>query len=230
MRKRKFAVFDIDGTVFRSSLLIELVRALILEKIFPPKIEKEYASAYLKWLERKGSYENYLEKVIKVFYKNIKGVKFDKFIEIANKVVSFHKNRVYRYTRDLIKKLKKRKYYLIAISHSPKILVEKFASSWGFDKVYGQFLEVDKNQRLTGKVLYLELIKNKDKILKKVIEKEKLTLKKSIGVGDTENDIPFLKMVEKPICFNPNKKLYQYAKRKKWLIVVERKDVIFLIK
>ncbi|GAI32477.1 unnamed protein product, partial [marine sediment metagenome] len=34
-----------------------------------------------------------------------------------------------------------------------------------------------------------------------------------VGVGDTESDIAFLKMVEKPICFNPNKKLYQYAKR-----------------
>jgi len=29
-RKRRVAVFDIDGTLFRSSLLIELVEALIL--------------------------------------------------------------------------------------------------------------------------------------------------------------------------------------------------------
>jgi len=54
-----------------------------------------------------------------------------------------------------------------------------------------------------------------------------LTLKGSVGVGDTESDIAFLKMVEKPICFNPNQKLYQYAKRAGWKIVVERKDVIY---
>jgi len=34
-------------------------------------------------------------------------------------------------------------------------------------------------------------------------------------------------MVEKPICFNPNQKLHQYAKRAGWEIVVERKDVIY---
>ena len=49
----------------------------------------------------------------------------------------------------------------------------------------------------------------------------------SIGVGDTESDIPFLEMVAKPVCFNPNQKLYRYAKRMGWKTVVERKDVIY---
>jgi len=34
-------------------------------------------------------------------------------------------------------------------------------------------------------------------------------------------------MVDKPIAFNPNSKLYRYAKRAGWKIVVERKDVIY---
>ncbi len=46
-------------------------------------------------------------------------------------------------------------------------------------------------------------------------------------MGDTETDISFLKMVDNPICFNPNKNLYNYAKKKGWEIVVERKDVIY---
>jgi phosphoserine phosphatase len=76
-------------------------------------------------------------------------------------------------------------------------------------------------------VLYLELISDKAEILKRAVEKEKLTLKGSVGVGDTESDVAFLKMVERPICFNPNQKLYQYAKRAGWEIVVERKDVVY---
>jgi len=71
------------------------------------------------------------------------------------------------------------------------------------------------------------LINDKAKILKRAVEKENLTLKGSVGVGDTESDIAFLKMVEKPICFNPNKKLYIRAKRSGWQIIVERKDVIY---
>ena len=114
----------------------------------------------------------------------------------------------------------------MAISHSPREIVKEFCEQFGFDKVYAIIYETEKG-KFCDKVLYLELIKNKAKIVKRAVEKENLTLKDSIGVGDTESDIPFLKMVEKPICFNPNQKLYQYAKRRGWKIVVERKDVIY---
>ena len=56
-----------------------------------------------------------------------------------------------------------------------------------------------------------------------------MSFKGSIGVGDTESDVAFLKLVERPICFNPNKKLYDYAKRKGWEVVVERKDMIYFL-
>ena len=77
------------------------------------------------------------------------------------------------------------------------------------------------------KVVDEHLILNKAAILKRAVEKEGLTLAHSIGVGDTESDIPFLEMVAQPICFNPNMNLYRYAKRMKWKVVVERKDVVY---
>jgi len=224
---RKVAIFDIDGTVFRSSLLIELTDALVQEGIFNSKVSKLYARNYENWLNRKGPYEEYIEAVIKAFRQNIRGVRYNEFSKIVKKVVAFHGNRIYRYPRDIIKNLKKKNYYLLAISHSPQKAVKEFCKKMGFDKIYGQIYETDKQKRFTGGVLHLELIIDKAKILKRAIEKEKLTLKGSVGVGDTESDIAFLKMVEKPICFNPNQKLYQYAKRVGWKIVVERKDVIY---
>lgn len=227
MIKKRLAIFDIDGTVFRSSLLIELTEALIQAGIFPQKARKLYLRAYENWLNRQGPYEKYINAVIKTFYQNIKGVSDHDFFKIAKKVVAFYKNRVYRYSRNLIGNLKIKNYYLLAISNSPKGIVEEFCKKLGFDRVYGQMLEINKKKRFTGKILYPELIFNKAKILKRAIEKGKLTLKKSIGVGDTESDIPFLKMVEKPICFNPNQRLYRFARKAGWQIVVERKDVIY---
>lgn len=224
---KKVAIFDIDGTIFRSSLLIELTDALIQEGIFSSKVRKLYSQALENWLDRKRPYEEYINAVIKVFRQNIKGVKYQEFSKIAKKVAAFHQNRVYRYTRDFIKKLKKKNYYLLAISHSPQKVVKEFCKKIGFDKVYGQIYETDRQKRFTGKVLHMELISDKAEILRRAIEKERLTLKGSVGVGDTESDIAFLKMVERPICFNPNQKLYQYAKRAGWKIVVERKDVIY---
>jgi len=224
---KKVAIFDIDGTVFRSSLLIELTDALVQEDVFPSRVRKLYTRACENWLNQKGPYKEYIEAVIKAFNQNIKGVQYNEFSKIAKKVVAFHKNRIYRYSRDIVRNLKKKGYYLLAISHSPKKIVEEFCRKLGFNKVYGLIYETDSQKRFTGRILYLELISDKAKILKRAIEKEKLTLKGSIGVGDTESDIAFLKMVEKPICFNPNQKLFQYAKRAGWKIIVERKDVIY---
>jgi len=226
---KKVAIFDIDGTIFRSSLLIELVEALIQEKIFSPRIRKIYLNQYYSWLNRKGLYSDYIEAVIEAFEKNIKGAPYARIQTISKKVIAVHKDRVYCYTRDLVKKLKADDYYLLAISHSPLIIVESFVKELGFNKVYGRMFEFDKSNKFTEKVLYKELIDDKSKILTRVLKKEKLSLKKSVGVGDTDSDISFLKMVDHPICFNPNQKLYRYAKRKGWEIVVERKDVIYKI-
>lgn len=223
----KVAIFDIDGTIFRSSLLIELTEALVRERIFPAKTKAIYERAYKRWHEREGSYEEYIGAVIRAFESNIKGVKRNDFLRVAKKVVVSNQNRVYHYTRDLIKELRGKNYYLLAISSSPHEVVERFCKKLGFHKVYGRIYEVGRNGKFTGKVSYAGLISDKSKILRRAVAKEYLTLKKSVGVGDTESDIAFLEKVKTPICFNPNKKLYTYAKRHGWQIVVERKDVIY---
>ncbi len=227
--KRKVAIFDVDGTIFRSSLFIELAEAMIEEGYFPADMRDDYALRYRRWLDRKGSYEEYLEGVIKSFMKNLKGVRYADFADVAKTVVSLEKDRVYRYTRDLIKELKKKDYFLLAVSQSPKTVLDLFCKRLGFDKVYGRIYELGPQNKFTGQIVDLHLIANKANILRRAVEKENLTLKGSVAVGDTEGDIPILEMVEKAICFNPNAALYRYAKLQKWKVVVERKDVTYEI-
>jgi len=227
---KKVAIFDIDGTIFRSSLVIEVTEALLTAGIFPASCRKIYLPAKENWRNRQGSYEDYIRAVVLAFEQNIKGVKQSDFLRIVHQVIDRNKDLLYRYTRDLVADLKKRDYFLLAISHSPFELVKEFSENLGFDKIYGRIYEVGPKNKYTSQVLYSQLIDNKYSIVRRALEKENLTLKGSIGVGDTESDLSFLKKVSRPICFNPNKKLYQYAKRADWPIVVERKDVIYKIK
>ena len=206
--KRKVAIFDIDGTIFRSSLLIEVVEALIKDGVFPIDARGGYSGEYKKWIEREGTYEDYIMAVVGTFLKQIKHIRHDDFTKIAKKVIAENNNKVYIYTRDLVKELKKKNYYLLAISNSPQEMVQGFCEKLGFDKTYGRIYEVGKNGKFTGNILYLDLISDKAKILKRAMEKEGLTLEGSIGVGDTEGDIPLMKTVQNQICFNPNKNLY----------------------
>lgn len=226
---KKVAIFDIDGTIFRSSLLVQIVDRLIEEGIFSKHKAQDFARQKMAWLDRKGGYDEYIQAVIKVFMQNIKGVPYADFSRIAEEVVAEQKDRVYRYTRDLIKVLKKKDFYLLAVSHSPKGVLDHFCKRLGFNKVYGLVYDIGPTDKFTGIITEKEFILNKAAVVQHAVAKEGLTLKGSVGVGDTESDIPFLNLVDEAICFNPNAKLYKHAKRHNWKVIVERKDVIYEI-
>lgn len=226
---RNAAFFDIDGTVFRSSLFIEFTETCIREGIFPKEVRSEYEKEYLSWQNREGTYEAYLKAVISVFEAHIRGVYYGDFADIGRMVVANQGKKIYKYTRDLIQDLKGKGYFIVAISQSPKTILDEFCKAYGFDKVYGRVYELGPRDLFTGVVMELDLIKDKAHVVKRVLEKEGLSRENSIGVGDTEGDISLLESVEIPICFNPNMKLFTYAKGKGWPIVVERKDVVYTI-
>ncbi len=225
--KRRVAIFDIDGTVFRSSLLIEVTEALIQAGLFPARARKLYAAEQRAWQNRQSGYEDYILAVVRAYQRHIRGVHYRDFMKVARGVLRTRQNRVYRYSRDLVRNLKRRGYFLLAISLSPKGIVEGFGKRMGFDKVYGLLYETDGRGIYTGRIASEEILSDKGAILMRAAEKEHLTLRGSVGVGDTESDISFLKMVERPVCFNPNGKLYREARRRKWAVVVERKDMIY---
>lgn len=227
--QQKVAFFDVDGTIFRSSLLIALVTSLIDEGIFPPEAKNQYREQYIAWSNRDGSYEAYIAGVVQAFKTHIKGVHYGELADVGKQVVAGHGKQVYRYTRDLIEELRDAGYYVVAISHSPKTILDEFCTQYGFDKVYGRIYEIGPQDRFTGATTDEHLIENKSSIANRVRQQAGIDFADSVAVGDTESDIPLLELVSNPICFNPNQVLYQHAKRRGWKVVVERKDVIYTL-
>ena len=229
--KRRLAIFDIDGTLFRSSLVIELTNALVARGIFPKVAEQEMEKDYKAWVNREGEYADYIWKVVEVYRKYIVGRREEDISKTVDDVLAKEKKKLYRYTRDLIKKLKKEKFFLFAISGAPGHILTSFAKDIGFDKYLGGYYEIVDGE-FTGKEPFGNPAEDKKKTLEVFLEsnENKFDLKTSIGVGDTESDIAFLEMVAHPIAFNPNLELAKYARKKGWRIVVERKDVIYDVK
>jgi HAD superfamily phosphoserine phosphatase-like hydrolase len=169
---KKVAIFDVDGTIFRSSLLIELVEVMIKRELFISSSRKRYEREQKIWQDREGfsqqgDYEAYIGKVVEVFVKNIKGVTYSDFKDAVKEVMAEHQSQTYRYTRDLVKELKDKGYYLLAISQSPKGILDEFCKKYGFDKVYGRFYELGPSDQFTGNVIDEHLISNKANILKR---------------------------------------------------------------
>lgn len=223
---KKLAVFDIDGTIFRKNLHFELIDELSWRGIFSKNARRILVRIYARWLEHWGTYEEYRKKIISIYEKELAGCSQKDIIEASIKVAEFNKDRVYIFVRDLIERLRKENYAIIAISGSPIEVIKEYNKYLKFDEVFGSVYETDGKGIYTGKTIF-EPVKHKGHLVGQYIAERGLTLEGSYGIGDTESDESFLKIVEHPIAFNPNLNLERVARRRGWKIVVEKKDVIY---
>lgn len=232
----KLAIFDIDGTIFRSSLFLELFNELVRRGVFPLKASVQVERDYNQWRDRQGHYNTYLRKSVLVFYRYLKGCTRMQVEPAIQAVIRSQKDRVYRYTRDLIKQLQSQGYYVLAISNTMDTIVDHFASKMKLDASIGRAHEL-RDDIYTGRTVYKGRVvtnSNLDKvdILNDFIRSHhfRTNLQHAVAVGDSEGDIPLLSAVGHPIAFNPSRLLADVAKKKKWPIVIERKDVIYHVK
>jgi HAD superfamily hydrolase (TIGR01490 family) len=223
---RRFAVFDIDGTLIRWQLYHATVDQLAKNGLISSKLKNEISNLRLKWKKREHeiSFKEYERGLVKIFDSIVTNINPDIFDKTVIEVVDRYKDQVYTYTRDFIKKLKEDGYFLLAISGSQKELVKLIAEYYGFDDWAGSTYERQDNV-FTGKKNVIS--KDKASVLNGFIKKHNLSFNDSYGFGDTESDTAFLEMVDRPIAFNPEINLYKYAKQNGWKIVIERKNVIY---
>lgn len=226
-QKEKIAIFDIDGTIFRKNLHFELIDELSWMKVFPRQVRKKLVELYTDWLEHKGTYEEFRKALVALYAEYIKGCKKSDVLEASEVVANFYKDQTYIYANQLIRELKEKKYHIVAISGSPLEVVEEYnRDKLHFDKVFGSVYEIDRDNIYTGKVIF-EPVKDKGQLVRQYVSENNLSLKDSYGVGDTESDASFLRLVDNPIAFNPNQNLKEIAHKEKWEIIVEKKDVIY---
>ncbi len=223
---KKFAVFDIDGTLIRWQLYHAVVDRLAKDGHLGDKAHDNLHEARMVWKRREHTeaFKQYEVELIKTYEESITNLPTEVFDNIAKEVAIEYKDQVYKYTRGLAKMLNEQGYFLLAISGSQEELVGEIAKNYNFDAWVGTQYE-RKDGRFTGK----KFIASQDKkiVLEGAIEDYDLSLKGSIAVGDSASDIPMLDMVEHPIAFNPDQTLFQKAKISGWKIVIERKNVIY---
>ena len=226
--KRKFAAFDIDGTLYRNSLFMDLIAGLHAEGLMNDAACEEYLNKKQQWAER--AHDNaYPEFVgtslnhIDTYFADIRTRDVDR---IAREAVEAHYKKTYVYTTTLLKELQASGYVTLAISASNEELVAPFAQKYGFDDYScSVWHRSDDGTTFTGE--FDEGGSDKAAIVKKLVKKHGLSTEKSIAIGDTKSDVSMLDSVETAIAFNPDEALLDHAKKHGWNIVVERKSVAY---
>ena len=222
---RPFAVFDIDGTLIRWQLYHAIADALAHQGHIEPKSYEAMRLARLAWKKRAGgSFKDYEKQVVEIYEAVLKTLSFEQLDEAIDLVFEEYKDQIYTYTRDLIAKLKAENYLLFAISGSQTEIVAKVAGYYGFDDYVGTLYE-RKAQAFSGRATVGSFYK--DRTLKRLTDKYETTYKGSIGIGDSLSDIAMLELVEQPIAFNPEKALFEHARKRGWKVIIERKNMVY---
>ena len=231
--KNTAAFFDIDGTIFRNSLMIEHFIKLINFEVIDPEIwYTKVKKVYDEWEKRHGDFEQYLETLAGVYLENLKGVNKLYMEFIADHVINVNGDMVYKYSRNQIEWHKKQGHKVFFISGSPDFLVSKMAEKYGATEFRGTLYLVDENNKFTGEIVKMWDSESKKKVIKELIQKYNVDLENSYAYGDTTGDLSMLKMMGNPIAINPNRLLLESIREDKELseraiIIVERKDVIY---
>lgn len=226
--RKQFAVFDIDGTISRTSLLQLMVRELVTRGKLDIGTGRQIEMMLHDYRQRIGddNFGDYMKQAVDMMFKAMPdGLRIEDYNEITDAIVKMSLSNTYVYTRELLQTLKRNNFFLIAISGSEVKAVSTLARSLGFDAWVGEVNYIETNGKLNGQIK--ALTQSKAEILRTIIKKFDLNEKGSTAVGDTSSDISVLEMVDSPIVFNPNQALFKVAREKGWMIVLERKDMVY---
>lgn len=222
----KFAVFDIDGTLIRWQLYHVIVDRLAKAGELSADAELQLKTARRRWKNREHpeAFSQYEGELIRIFEQSLPSINPKIFDTLVKSVIAEYKDQVYTYTRDLIKTLKAKGYFLLAISGSHHELVQEIATAYEFDDWVGSHYERT-GTSYSGKSYVAS--HHKAEILQDLIKKHDLNLHESYAVGDSKSDAPMLDMATHPIAFNPDRSLFEIAQKNHWNIVIERKNMIY---
>lgn len=224
-KQRRFAVFDIDGTLFRWQLFHELVQELALAGVFPQTTFQDAALAWNKWRGGELKFSEYEPIIIDTLMHYLPLVPVTTFEATCDKVIAQSGHKLYYYPKKLLHDLQEKGYVIIAISGSQQELLERFGQKYGFDIVVGALYE-RKGNHFTGTITR-KTVGRKNDILRELVQKHGLTWEGSYSIGDSDGDIQTLELVDHPIAFNPSAELFEHAKAQDWPIVIERKNIVY---
>ncbi len=233
-KKRIAAFFDIDGTIFRDSLMVaHFIKMREFQIIDDSKWHVQLHMSGEIWKKRRSDYDTYLDALSTAYVDSLTGVSYADVMFAARHVIQNRADEVYKFTKNRIKQHKKHDHLVIFISGSPDFLVRQMAKVWKAD-VYRGSTYVFAHGLFTGKIIPMWDSVSKKNAINQLVEKYNIDLENSFAYGDTNGDFSMLKSVGNPFAINPARELLENIKqdpvlREKANIIIERKDVIYRV-
>jgi phosphoserine phosphatase len=104
--QKKFAVFDIDGTLIRWQLFHAIVHGLGKDGYIPDSTHEAIRAARMNWKTRGSDFKSYEQVLVSAYFAAIRKVTPSDYARVVEEVFTEYKDQTYVYTRDLIKTLR----------------------------------------------------------------------------------------------------------------------------
>jgi HAD superfamily hydrolase (TIGR01490 family) len=227
------AFIDIDGTLYRDSLMIEHFKKLVKYEVIDPILWHSHVKHTREiWLKRMGEYDAFMLEIAEIYTNALKGMNEQKLDFISDQVIKLQGDMVYSYTRERIMWHKRKGHKIFFISGSPNHLVSKMAEKYEATDFRGSVYLLDEDGNYTGEVIPMWDSHFKNLAMDNFIKKYEIDPESSFAYGDTNGDLSMLTKVGNPIATNPTRELLESIKsseqlRSKAIIIVERKDLIY---
>lgn len=233
--KKIGAFFDIDGTIFRDSLMTTNFKKLVKHEVIDMKVYyAEVKEVEDNWVRRYKEYDEYIETLARVYSENLKGVDMSYLDFIADKTIEDSYEDIYKYSRARLAWHHEEDHCIFFISGSPDFLVSRMAMKYHATDYRGTTYFPDADNKFSGNISKMWNSENKDVAMRELVELYDIDMERSYAYGDTNGDFSMLKSVGYPIAINPNKELLKAIEADEYLssraqVVVERKDNIYLL-
>ncbi|MBI2654383.1 HAD family phosphatase [Candidatus Woesearchaeota archaeon] len=191
MPKYKLVCFDVDGTLIDN---VKFSWQVFHDYFQTDRHRREDAKS--RFLNGQISYLQWAEHDINLWKE--KNAKKEDFFKAMSNL------KLMEGAMDTLNELKKRGLKLAVISGSLNVVLEKFIPNYGefFDDVFISKIHFDKHGNI-AKVEATEFdMEAKALALKKIAEREKISLKECVFVGDYLNDIKIMQEAGLGIAFN----------------------------
>lgn len=213
---KRLAIFDIDGTLYKSAFGVKFLRAMVEDAVIGVP---EFAQDYERWKHADNATKRQIfqERFRGIYHNQLVGVHRDAMLQAVQKLLQKESSNVYQ---DVVAELSTAKsvgYTALALSHSPFIAVSAFSSAYGFEHCIAPDFLFDAKDNYIGSDS--SFVYDKAHQVAQFCKDHGIGLDESMGFGDRVEDLPVLEAVSRAVATRPEPALRLIAVERDWEII-----------
>lgn len=211
---KSIAVFDIDNTIYKGHSYFGSVKHFIKEGIIAQSVDDQVMNEYKKYKAQEQTYGVSANNMLVILATALINKSYAEVQKITKQFFESEKDNFYPYFSKILPKLKET-HEVYLVTTNGQMVAEMVVEMFGLDGYVSTVFEV-KDGVFTGNITQ-SLADGK----KACIDLVKNYSGKTIGVGDSINDIGIFETVKYPFCINPSNDLKVIAQERGWDIVTD---------